>query len=407
MANDDYSVRKLTDDDLPEFSRVLVKAFLSDDDFDSAAEAERTVFEPERATGVVADGRLAGVGQILTRSVCVPGRGQTPVGAVTSVGVAVDHRRRGVLTRLMREQLHGMHESGAEPIAALWASEAAIYGRFGYGLATDYIRHEITAKTPFRPGVELSGDRVLEMSRDEAMPLIRPIYDRYAAGRVGALGRGDGNWDYHYLDLPYARRGMSSLRFAVHPDGYVAYRVRGGWSDRGPDGRVVVRDFVATTPQAYASIIRHLLDIDLVGQVEINGGLDEPLSLLLQTPRAAVCHRFDGLYMRLVDIDRALCARGYASAVDVVLEIADEFCPWNAGRWRFTVDADGTAEVTRSTDEPDVSTGTNDLAAAFLGGTRIVTLAAAGRVREHTPGAVAALSAAFLAEREPACLEVF
>lgn len=407
MANDDYSIRPLTDDDLPEFAGLLAKAFLNDDHVDSAVEAERTVFEPERSLAVIADGRFAGIGQILTRSVCVPGRGQTPVGAVTSVGVATEHRRRGVLTRLMRAQLHGLHESGAEPIAALWASEAAIYGRFGYGLATDFVNYEIPAKTPFRPGIDLGSDRVRELPREEALPFIRPIYDRYAESRVGALGRGDGHWEYHLLDSENRRGGASRLRFAVRPDGYVAYRVKNGWSDRGPDGRASVRELVANTPQAYAALVRHLLDIDLVAYVDYNAGVDDPLPLLLQTPRAAKCSRYDGMFVRLVDIDRALCARGYASAVDVVLEVADEFCPWNAGRWRFTVDADGTAEVTRSTDEPDVSTSTTDLAAAFLGGTRIATLAAAGRVREHTPGAVAALSAAFLAEREPVCVEVF
>ncbi|MGH3861292.1 GNAT family N-acetyltransferase [Actinokineospora sp.] len=407
MANDDYSIRPLTGDDLPEFSALLAKAFLSDDNVDSMVESERLVFEPERSLAVVAEGRFAGVGQILTRSVCVPGRGQTPVAAVTSVGVATDHRRRGVLTRLMRAQLHGLHESGAEPIAALWASEAAIYGRFGYGGATDFVSYEITAKTPFRPGVDLGVDRVRELPREEVLPVIRPLYDRYAATRVGMLGRGDGHWAYHLLDSEQRRAGASRLRFAVHPDGYAAYRVKSAWTERGPDGRVSVRELVANTPQAYAALVRHLLDVDLIGWVDYNAGVDDPLPLLLQTPRAAGCSRYDGMFVRLVDIDRALPTRSYASAVDVVLEVADEFCPWNAGRWRFTVDAGGAAEVTRSTDEPDVSTSTTDLAAAFLGGTRVATLAAAGRVREHTPGAVAALSAAFLGEREPVCLEVF
>jgi predicted acetyltransferase len=397
----------MTHDDIDSIAGVLAKVFLVDDDLDSVTASEKTVFEPERTYGVFADDRLVGCGEILTRTICVPGRGQTPVAAITSVGVLTDHRRRGVLTRIMKAQLHGLHEAGAEPISALWASEASIYGRYGYGLATEYIRHEITAKAPFRPGVDLGTEPVREVQRDEAMPIIRPLYDRYAATRVGVLGRGDGHWAYRYLESPRRRNGASSLRYALHPDGYAAYRVNVGWTDRGPDGQVLVYELVANTAPAYAALLRHLLDVDLIGRIEYDGATDEPLTLLLQTPRAALRKRFDGLFVRLVDIDRGLMARGYASAVDVVIEIVDELCPWNEGRWRFKVDEDGSAIVERTTAEPDLSTTTTDLGAAFLGGTRISALAAVGRVIEHKPGAVARLSAAFLADREPACLEVF
>ncbi|WP_436495108.1 GNAT family N-acetyltransferase [Actinokineospora sp. HUAS TT18] len=406
MATDDYTIRQLTADDLEAFSVVLHMAFLSDSPLENVMQAEKTVFEPERSHAVVADGQFAGVGQILTRTVTVPGGAAVPVAAVTSVGVRPDHRRRGVLTRIMRTQLHGLHESGGEPIAALWASEAAIYGRFGYGLATDYVHHEITAKTPFRPGIDLGAERVREVSREEAWPLLRPIYDRYAAATAGALGRTDPHWNYHYLDTERRRAGASALRFAVHPDGYVAFRVKGDWTDRAPNGRLTVREFVATTPRAYAALLRYVLDVDLVGVVEWDGGPDETLTLMLQTPRAALRKRYDGMFVRLVDLDRALMARHYAADVDVVIDVADEFCPWNAGRWRFAA-KEGKATVERTTADADLSTSTTELAAAFLGGPRLASLAAAGRVREHTPGAVSRLSAAFVGQREPVCVEVF
>jgi len=405
VATDDYTIRQLTADDLEAFSGVLATAFLADGELEKIIDAERTVFEPERSVAVVADGRFAGVGQILSRAVTLPGGRICPMAAVTSVGVRPDHRRRGVLTRIMRAQLHGLHESGAEPIAALWASEAAIYGRFGYGLATDYVRHEISARTPFRPGVDLGTDRVREVPRAEAMAVIRPIYERYAAATVGALGRTEPHWNYHLLDSEHRRRGASPFRFAVHPDGYAVYRVKGEWSDRAPNGRVMVRELVATTPESYAALMRYLLDVDLIGVIEYDGGPDEPLSLLLQTPRAALRRRFDGMFIRLVDLDRGLTARDYAADVDVVMDVADEFCPWNAGRWRF-VAKDGDAVVERTTADADLSLSTTELSAAYLGGPRLTSLAAAGRVR-GTPAAVARLSAAFQSEREPACVEVF
>src|SRR6185503_18593563 len=63
----------------------------------------------------------------------IPG-GELPCAGVTWVGVIPTHRRRGILRDLMRRELEDVHSWG-EPIAALWASEAAIYGRFGYGHA--------------------------------------------------------------------------------------------------------------------------------------------------------------------------------------------------------------------------------------------------------------------------------
>ncbi|CRK55380.1 Enhanced intracellular survival protein [Alloactinosynnema sp. L-07] len=406
MATDDYTLRTLTADDLDEYAGVVATAFLSEGDLANVIDAERTVFEPDRTVAVLEGGRFAGVGGILTRSLTLPGGRARPVAGVTSIAVRPDQRRRGVLSRIMRAQLDGLHESGAEPIAALWASEAAIYGRFGYGLATDYIHYEITAKTPFRPGVDLGADRVREVARADAIEAIKPIYERHAATTVGALSRPGAYWEYHLLDTERRRAGASPLRFAVHPDGYAVYRVKGEWSERAPDGRLMVRELVATTPRAYAALVRYLLDVDLIGMVELDGAVDEPLTLLLQTPRAALRKRFDGLFIRLVDLDRALVARDYAADVDVVIEVADEWCPWNAGRWRFTA-KDAQATVERTTADADLSTSSTELGAAFLGGTRLTMLAAAGRVHEHTPGAVARLSAAFLGEREPACVEVF
>ncbi|MGQ0837962.1 GNAT family N-acetyltransferase [Actinokineospora sp.] len=403
----EYTLRTLTDADLPTFSRLLANAFLADDQIEDITHKESLVFEPARAQGVYADDRLVGTGQVLSRAVCVPGGGLTPFGGVTSVGVAGDHRRRGVLTRIMRAQLHGMHETGAEPIAALWASEAAIYGRFGYGLASEYVRYDVTARTPFRPGVDLGPHPVREVPHAAALPVVRALYDRYAASRVGALARDDAHWAYHLHDAPARRQGASAYRFAVHPDGYAVFRVAQGWTDRAPDGRVSVRELVATSAQGHAALLRYLLDIDLIGHVEHDGAVDDPLTLLLQTPRSALRTVFDGLFVRLVDVDRALPVRTYSAPVDAVVELADEFCPWNAGRWRITVNDKGTAAAVRTRADADLATSTAELGAAFLGGTRLTTLAAAGRVREHTPGSVAALSAAFVAEREPACLEVF
>jgi predicted acetyltransferase len=170
---------------------------------------------------------------------------------------------------------------------------------------------------------------------------------------------------------------------------------------------VQVKELVSLTPQAHAALWQFLTRLDLVGEVRYdNVPVDEPLPFMLQDPRQATVQLSDGLYVRLVDIDRALQARRYAAALDVVLEVSDELCPWNAGRWRLTVN-DGAAALRRSNDQPDLACGAVDLGAAYLGSTRLSVLAAAGRVRELRPGALQQATAAFAAEHEPHCLEVF
>src|SRR5438067_1312561 len=134
MAESPFTVRTVSRRDFEPFQTVLRAAFL-DDRHPEAEERLRAMFEPDRTHGAFEDGALIGAAQVSSRTMALPGVGQTPVAAVTDVGVAPGHRRRGVLSALMRAQLHTLHDTGAEPVAALWASEGQIYGRFGYGVA--------------------------------------------------------------------------------------------------------------------------------------------------------------------------------------------------------------------------------------------------------------------------------
>ncbi|KZB80071.1 GNAT family N-acetyltransferase [Amycolatopsis regifaucium] len=406
MSDDSLTIRTLTTDDLPAFAELLASAFLTDLT-DGLKHRETLVFEPERAHGVFDGDELIGTGELLTRKITVPGAGQTPFAAVTAVGVAPGHRRRGALTRVMRAQLHGLHEGGGEPFAALWASEAVIYPRFGYGLATQFYRAKVRAKSAFRPGVGLEAEPVREIKRAQAIPLIKSIYEKEASQRVGALDRPESTWEFILDDPEYRRQGATALKFAVLPDGYVIYRVKNDWNEEGPRGILTVQELVATTPEAYATLYRFLLDYDLVVTVETFAALDEPLIHLLDNPRAMTRSAGDSLWFRLVDVDRALITRHYNAPVDLVLGVRDAFCPWNTGNWRLVTAADGHAEVTRVEDAPDLELDVTDLGAIFLGGTRPSTLAAAGRIKERTAGAVSRATAAFATDREPCCVESF
>ncbi len=406
MTEEKLTVRTLTADDFPAFAEMLARAFLGDTN-EVQRNREAMVFEPERTHCVFDGDELIGAGEILTRKVTLPGAGPSPVAAVTSVGVAPGHRRRGALTRVMRAQLHGLHEAGAEPIAALWASEGLIYGRFGYGLAAQFLRGKVAKGSSFRPGTELEGARVREVPREQAIPLIKAIYEKEAPLRVGALDRPEGAWKFWLDDPEERRKGASSLRFAMLPDGYAIYSVKQEWSEEGPCGTLNLVELVATTPQTYAALHRFLLDYDLISTVEMYTAVDEPLMHLLADPRKLSRSVGDSLWIRLVDVDRALVARRYSAPADLVFGVQDDFCPWNTGNWRLVADADGNADVTSTDAAPDLELTAADLGAIFLGGTRPSTLAAAGRIRQLTAGAISRATAAFATDREPSCLETF
>jgi predicted acetyltransferase len=402
---DQLTIRTLTDADLPAFSEVLASAFLMDHSEDFLAE-ERTVFEPSRSHAVFDGETMIGTGQLLSRRIVLPGADPVPAGAVTSIGVAPGQRRRGVLSMIMRGQLELLHELG-EPLAVLWASEGGIYGRFGYGPGTQHARISLPRGTAFRRDVEVDPGPVRELSRERALPIMRDMYDQVWRTRAGYLNRTEATWEFHLFDRPGSRDGQSAFRFVVHPQAYAVYRTNKNWQDRGPRTTVTVHELTAATPAAYAAILRYLLDIDLVGEVVLRLGTDEPLVHMLADPRAAVRTMFDALWVRLVDVDRALMARRFLVPLDLVLEVADELCPWNAGRWRLVAGPDGRAEVTRTDSPADLALDVAALGAAFLGGTRLTTLAGAGRVRECRPGALARASLGFLHDEEPRCLELF
>jgi predicted acetyltransferase len=405
IEDDQLTVRALTDADLPAFSEVVASAFLLDHNDDALAET-RVIFEPARAHAVFDGETMIGTGLLLRRRLVLPGGEAVPVGAVTFVGVVPGHRRRGVLSTIMRSQLELLREAG-EPLAVLWASEGGIYGRFGYGLGTQNARMSLLRGAALARDVAVDPAPVRELPRERALPLVRAVYDEVWRSRVGYLDRTDAAWEYHLFDRPVRRDGQTALRFAIHPRAYAVYRTRGDWQVRGPRSTVTVHEVTAATPEAYAAILRYLLDMDLVGEVVLRLPPDDPVVHMLADPRAVVRTMFDALWVRLVDVDKALMARRYSTPVDVVLEVADDVCEWNTGRWRLSAGPDGRAEVTRTDDPADLTLDVATLGAAYLGGTRLTTLAAAGSVREHRPGALTQATHAFLHDQEPCCPELF
>lgn len=405
------TLRPITADEVPMMARFIEGVFLSDY-HDEDLELDRSLVEPERTLAFFDGAAPVASTAANTRELTVPG-GPIPVAAVTAVAVAPTHRRRGLLATMMRRQLDELHEQQTEAVAILWASEAGIYGRFGYGPACTANQVSIAnTETRIRPEVARGG-RLRLRSGEDARPAMTAVYDQVRTARVGHLDRRGSWWDARTYDPVRRRDGASALRYAVHTDdagiadGYAIFNTKGRWDATGPKGELAIREVQATTPAGYAAVWSFLLEMDLIRTVAWDrASADEPVRYLLDNPRAVQQTSVDSLWVRLVDVDRALAARTYAAPVDVVLEVADPFCPWNAGRFRLTGDPSG-ARCVCTTDEADLRLNVAALGAGYLGGTTLATLAAAGLVTEDRPGALAAASTALSAQRPPACPEIF
>jgi predicted acetyltransferase len=341
----------------------------------------------------------------------VPG-GPAPVAGVTWVGVLPTHRRRGILTAIMRRQLTELHEAGGEAVAALWASEPVIYRRFGYGLAAVRVGVKAESSSPFAPGAPALSGTLRMVEAKECRQVAEELYDRIRVDRPGLISRDTARWDVAFLDVESVREGSSSLTCVVvdtsaGPEGYLLYRTKREFGPTGPNGTVQVRELMATTPSAYAALWRYVLDIDLMRTVQAwNRPVDDPVLYLLGDVRRAQPALGDALWVRLVDVGRALAARTYSVAGSVVLEVVDHTCPWNAGRVRLDGGPDG-ATCTPTDASADLTLSATELGSAYLGGTRLTHMAAAGYVDEHTPGALDLADRMFTGRVAPWCAEVF
>jgi len=356
------------------------------------------------------DGKeIVGGAGVFPFELTVPG-GPVPCAGVTVVGVLPTHRRRGLLSRMMRAQIDDIHARG-EPFAALWASEPTIYGRFGYGHAS--LTHEIHLPriwAALRAGTPARSGQVRLVESDEAQKVLPRLYERVRKETPGFLSRSKAWWELRRLRDDPSRRppGSGPLNRAIfeldgRPAGYALYRIVQSEVDGHWKRNLRVVEALGVDPTATREIWRFLLEIDWTD--EIQAWLlptDHPLLHFVARVDRLDLRVGTGLWVRPVDVGATLSARGYRSDSRITFEVSDAFCPWNEGVWTL---ADGDAK--RSSRRPDLRLDVQALGAAYLGGLSFAELSRAGLVEEATRGGLARADALFRSDRAPWCPEIF
>ncbi|MCX7618302.1 GNAT family N-acetyltransferase [Tepidiforma sp.] len=341
--------------------------------------------ERERLLGAFDDGRCIGSAGAFRFDLSVPG-GSLPCAGGTWVGVLPTDRRRGVLTALMTEQLRRVRAWG-EPIAALWASEAPIYGRFGYGLATEHFDEVRLARVHGRlRGHPAARGKPRLVTREEALAAWPAVWEAVRGQRAGLHTRSAAWWEERGVPAQEREEPGWSKDFLVSLEadgatiGYARYRVRGEWEHGLPAGEVAVHELLGIDGGAEAALWEYILGVDLVDRVTAyRRPLDETLLHLLEDPRRAVRRPSDALFCRVLDPAAALEGRRYPGEGRLVLEVADDFGGYAAGR--FALEAGPGGARCRATGEAaDLELGAEELGSLLFGQVSALALWRAGRI---------------------------
>ena len=406
-------IRACPPDRFRELLKLAEVAFAEDLPDDMIDRAER-VADRERFLTALDGDRMVATAGVLTVRLKVPG-GDLPAGGVTWVTVLPSHRRRGLLRGMMRLMIDDCHRRG-EPIAILWAAEGAIYQRFGFGLATLCLNLEAeTQSVGFAREWDPEGAcRLLPVG--EGLDLVTPVYEAARAQRAGFLARTPDWWLGILPRIGKDSTGGEARRLVVYetadgPEAYAVYKVKADWNVRGPAGLLTVEEAIGATARGTREIWRFLLNVDLVRTLKAwRLPADHALLHLAAEPRRLGITVGDGLWLRVVDVAAALEGRSYgadgAATGRLTLDLRDDYCPWNAGRWTLDV-ASGRPRVARSDGDADIALDANDLGALYLGGLRATALALAGRVVELRGGGLAVADRLFEAGAQPWCPQEF
>ncbi len=383
METQAITIRNVTPEEFFAWEEVMGTAFGFDPrPEDSEAWKKRAEFD--RYLVAVEGDQMVGSGGAVTFSMTLPGGAPMTVGGVTAIATRPTHRRRGILTAIMRRLQSDARERG-EAVSILWASESTIYGRFGFGVAIEGCELTLDRAYAALSDARPPEGRVRQLTEAEAREVIPAAYPRLTAGIPGTLQRNEADWHLYFYDPEHWRDGASARRYVAYERGgqvagYVLYRQKENWEHGNSRNEVRIGDLQAADGEAYRALWGYCLGIDLVTTFKAHARpLRDPLALLLAAPRRLQQVRNDHIWVRLLDVAAALAARRYAVEGEVVLEVSDGFTPDAGGRFLLRGGPDG-AECARTERPADLRLSSMDLATAYLGDARLRDLAWLGRV---------------------------
>ena len=384
-----------------------MRAGFLNDPVTSSDEADwrATFFDLDHTWGAFDGDRVVGTLRSFDTLVSVPGGRDVTATALTHVAVSASHRRQGLLSRMITADLTSCADRG-DAVSVLIAAEYPIYGRFGYGPATEGVHFEIDTV-----GLTVTGPRtgsIEVVDRDSYRAAVPAVYDAYRIGHSGSILRDDWWWDVSVGTVPIEGRTVPKF-FALSRsesgkiDGFVAYRIEEHWVDVRPRSRMLIDDLVGIDPESTLRLWRYCIETDWIGTVRADHrGVEDPLRWHLDDARAmAERERADLLWLRILDLPQALSGRTYLAAGSVVLEVDD---PLGFASGRVRLDGGPTGATCTPTDAaPDLALSVQVLSSAYLGGYTLASMGAAGLVTECTSGSLATADAMFRASVAPSC----
>ena len=387
-------LRTSTWDDFPSVKIINARGengYRSQVDFD----AHRLVFTPDRSIMAFDGKNMVGNALSYEMDMYIPG-GLSKIAAVASVSVQATHRRKGINRSIMKYQLEDIH-SRQEPLAVLQASESIIYGRYGYGMASFENNLEIEKTRSAYSIDHVPEGQSYFIEESEAREIFPQIYAKAIENRVGMVRRKENWWEFRFRE-PGLKGGDSKSWFVKYQkngenEGYLRYTI--------DDVELNIIELIASSHEAYSSLWRLCLDMDLVDIIKAeHRPADEELKWMLADPRRLVEHSCDRYWVRLVDVKKALSQRLYSVDGSLTLEVRDSFLPWNQEVVELRSES-GESSCATSNRNPDIVLSAGDLGAVYLGGINFSTLLAAGRIEEITKGSISKANLMFSTKRNP------
>ncbi len=387
-------MRTVTADEFVEWVRVEARAY--GNRLNNDPEILRPHFDLDRSIAVFDKGNIVGGAHSHRLEMSVPGASAVTAG-VANIAVQPTHRRQGVMTKMMNHQINDLHERG-EPLAALFARESVIYRRFGYGIGSLQEEWSIDRQyNAFARPIESRG-RIVFVDPEDIPNKFPEVFGRSTMDRPGVFQRAPHHWERDSQAPEHRQGGQGGLFYAAYEDGgrtdgYATYRITGT--------TLTVNELMAVTEEANTALWRFCLDTDLMSCTEaVRRPVDDPLPWMLADPRRLQRSTRDGMWVRVIDVSAALKLRRYMQSDRLVLEVRDELCPWNDGRFELEGSPEG-ATYRASNASPDLAIGVSDLASAYMGAVSFSTLAQAGLVVEHAPGALLRADCMFAVHYQP------